>query len=362
MEARKKNLLSSDLGEMLKRGRPKLSLRDTALFSRKISFMLDAGIPIKTALPALVESAGATSAKTRRAVGFVYSGVMQGESFARACESSGAFPDFACKLLAVGEKTAKLPRVAGQLADYYERRRKFNDELKAALAYPAAVTLLMIGVVALAVAFVLPEYARVFASAGARIPAPTRALMSAADFLSKNFFQMLLFASAAALGLATFSRFEAGRLFYSRVKLLFPIYRLKANGSIAQTLLLLLESGYSVTEAIPVCAESAQNEIIKRDLTVLSSGLSEGSPFWSALIEIKYVDPLFPEMARVGEETGRLAQSVKKCDEYYGYELTHAIKRLNKLIEPAITVALGFMLGAVMLAVILPAFSLTGVI
>jgi type IV pilus assembly protein PilC len=124
----------------------------------------------------------------------------------------------------------------------------------------------------------------------------------------------------------------------------------------------MLSSGQQLVGAVKACAETAENLRVQRDFLAISSGLAEGRPFWELLSEIKYLDPLLINMARVGEETGRLPQSLAKCEQYFEYMQAYTIRRMNKLIEPAITIVLGVLLGIVMLSVILPAFSLTEII
>jgi type IV pilus assembly protein PilC len=187
-------------------------------------------------------------------------------------------------------------------------------------------------------------------------------IMAFASFLAGN---------AAALGIAAialtgasivFFRSANGKWLASNARLTSSIYRQGVNLRITQSLSLLLSSGQPLAEAVAACADTDENIRVRRDIRSVASGLAEGRAFWELLSEIRYIDPLFISMARVGEETGRLPLSLEKCEQSFEHMQSFTIRRLNKLIEPAITIILGLLLGVVMLSVILPAFSLTEII
>ena len=354
-----------DVVELVTRKTGRLSNEEVSLFCRKLSFMLDAGIPVRNALPSFSESFAERrggSRKMKKIIGELHTRVLRGEGFAAACSSSGAFPDFMCGLCSVGEASASLPLVAGLLTDYYEQRSRAANEIKAALIYPAAVAVMMLAVMAVAAAFVLPEYARVFAASGAELPAATKAALTAADFVSNYFVHILVCAALAAAGVFLFARNPRGKKFLSRLALHSSLYQRNLNLIFARSLYILLSSGLRLTDAVRKCAESVANARASEYIIQIAAGLEEGKPFWRLLGEVYFFDPLFSEMARVGEETGRLAQSIEKCQNYFARELSHSINRFNKLLGPAITVALGLLLLLLALVVLLPTFSLIDVI
>jgi type IV pilus assembly protein PilC len=206
---------------------------------------------------------------------------------------------------------------------------------------------------------VLPGYERVFIASGVSIPFFTRVLLNASRFLIGRRWVMGAAAFTFIIFIYAFMRCVPGRWLISRVRLSFPLYRLNVNLRFTQSLSLLLSSGLSVTEAMPRCADAAYNAVAARCLRGVARALHEGRSLGEALSEHRFIDPLVVEMADIGERTGRLAQTVAQCKNIFIGEYSRSVKRLNKLIEPLITAVLGFVLGMVMLAVILPAFSLT---
>ena len=343
-----------DVSELLSFGvRKKFPLRDLAVLCRKAAFLLGAGLPLKEAVPVLAGQAGVLGV----AVSGVHSKVMQGVSFSRALEENG-FPVFMCGYIAIGERMANLPEVCERLAVYYEARAQADKELAAAMIYPVSVSLVMLAVIVMAVTLVLPGYSRIFEASGVALPPLTVGLLSFSNFLAENSF--IFFGSVLAVFFLVigFFRTKAGKLAFSRLKLKIPVVRLNVNSVITQALSLLLASGESLAEAVPMCANITDNLVVKNDLDTIASQVNSGMAFSAALEKIPYIDSLLAELARVGEDTGRLPQTLEKCSAYFEDSYRHAIRRINKLAEPVITLVLGGILAMIMLAIILPTFEL----
>jgi len=333
----------------------KLSSKHLSVFCRKMAFLLDAGLTMKSAMPILAE----------QAPGSVYSvilnmhkRVMQGESFSRAMKSTKIFPPFMCGYVAIGEQTGQLPKVCNQLADYYEKQLKMKDELTAAMMYPVAVTLMMLGVIVFAVTMVLPGYTQIFATSNVSLPFITAALLSASNFLARNAILILVGIVAVTVAFATFLRSTRGRDIWMKAQLKIPLMQQWVNLHIAQVLSLILFAGMSVSTAIPLCSQIVGNAKVSKDLKQLSAHLDGGEAFWISLERIPYIDPLLVDLARVGEETGNLCQTMDKCYNYLDTNYSHTIRKLNKLVEPIITLVMGILLAIIMLAIVLPTFEL----
>jgi type II secretory pathway component PulF len=334
----------------------RVPLGELAVFCRKMAFLFTAGAPIKEMLPILAAQTKGQALKS--VLPELNARVLQGESLAGAMRAVKVFPGFMCGYIAIGEMTARLPRVCEQLADLYERQAAAEDELAAALVYPIAVTVMMLGVIVLAVAFVLPGYTQVFEASNVALPALTRGLLLVSAFVAGNGFWLLVGLCATVIAVAVFMRGERGRYVGAALRLRFPPSRYGINLRLAQALSLLLGAGQHISDAVPVCADVIDNIKVKRDIRGLHTALTAGKPFWEALSAMPYLDPLLVGMARVGEETGRLPQTMEQCQVYFTNTYQRMIKRINKLVEPVITLILGILLALVMLAVLLPTFDL----
>jgi type II secretory pathway component PulF len=349
-----------DIADLFSRGTVKIPPGELAVFCRKISFLLGAGVPIKEALPIL--SSQAKGRLLTQAMPDLHKRVLQGDSFAGAMKAAGVFPIFMCGLVGIGEITAQLPRVCEQLAVYYEEQARTRDELTAALVYPAAVTLMMLGVIIMAVTVVLPGYAQVFDNSGVRLPALTRGLLYISAFLSAHALTLAVLLCAVAALAVILLRNKKARAFGSAVQLKLPLFRQRLNLRLVQSLTLMLGAGQPVSSAVPLCAEVVDNLRVKRDLTHIHTALAAGQPFWAALANLPYIDPLLVGLARVGEETGRLPQTMQQCQNHFTQGFKKALRRMNKLIEPIISLVLGLLLALVMLAIVLPTFEMASLI
>ena len=339
---------------------PQAPIKDISVFCRKLSFLLGAGIPIKSALTIVSEQLPGRG--LRRLMPKLNARVQQGQSFSEAITASGAFPSFFCGFVSIGEATAKLPQVMEQLADFYDEQARIKDELTAALVYPSAVAFMMLGVIILAITFVLPGYSRIFATSGAPLPALTRGLMNMSEFLLHNAPLVIILTLGIFIIVIIFATSKLGRGIIAQLTLQLPITRQGINYKLTQGLHLLLSAGLSISQALPLTEDIMGNIQVKKDIANISAGLKTGKPFWVALSEVKYMDPLLVGLARVGEETGYMSQTIDKCQSYYADNYKQAIKRLNKLVEPVITLVLGIGLGIIMLAVILPTFELATIL
>jgi len=334
--------------------------RELAAYNIQLSYLLGAGITFAQAL--LILSAQTRGRILKRVLPDLHTKISQGESPAQAMRAAGVFPLFMCGLIAIGETTAQLPRVCGQLADFYEQQARNEEELRAALVYPVAVTVMMLGVITMAVVVVLPGYANIFEASGVQMPVLTRWLMAAAIFITENTLPLGVGLFALLVGGLFFIKGKAGQRFVSAVQLRFSFFKRGINFRLLQSLSLMLDAGQPISRAIPLCAEVINNVYVKEDLTHLAASMAAGRPFWSSLSELKYIDETFVSMARVGEEAGHLPKTIHQCMQYTQQEYKKALGRMNKLMEPIITLVLGVLLAIVMLAIVLPTFELATVI
>lgn len=359
----KPSIWNTELSEIVSLGKRRIPQKELSVFCRKFSIMLDTGESVKQAVLFLAEQASTRA--MRDALTQSHSGIMQGKSLSAALAATDAFPVFFCGLCQIGEMSARLPQVMERLATFYEQQARAEDELSAALMYPAAVALMMLAVAVLAVVYVLPGYARVFTATGVELPVITKVLMSVSAALTQHTLEILIVVIVLIAAVTWGMRSAAGRALAARVQLHMPVlravYRQAVNLRFSQAMSLLLASGQALTDAVPACAEVIDNPQVRRDLVTVATGLKQGRSFWEMLSGFAYFDPMLWRMVQVGEETGRLPQTMSRCRDYFEQEYISLIRKLNKLVEPVITLVLGVGLGLMMLAVILPTFALTNI-
>jgi type II secretory pathway component PulF len=300
-----------------------------------------------------------------QAVYRIRTGVAQGKSFSQGMLETGVFPIFTHRMCVLGEITAQLPKALIQLADLYEHQSRMESEFIGALMYPLCVMLLMLGVMVFSVTVVLPSYAQVFAASARELPALTRSLLRFSAFFSANASWFMVVVLALTFITIIFISSKLGRNVIAYISLYAPVirtvHRHTINLRFTQALCMLLDAGQSIHDAAPVCAEIVTNLRVRSDLLQLAAMLRQGRTFWESLKHIPYMDPMLSGMAQVGEATGSLPYMLNKCREHFEQTYTALVRHLNKLVEPIITIVLGGLLLLVMLAVILPTFSLTSV-
>ena len=341
----------------------RIPIKDLSLFCRKAAILFSSGLSVKDIIPLLAQQN--TGSTLHHALSAIHTDVMQGKSLTHSLENSCAFPPFMCGYMHIGEQTAQLPKVCHQLADYYAHQVKSQSELRAAMIYPMIVTMMMLGVIIMALTLILPGYADLFAASGTALPALTRGLIDTSEFIQTNGLPIFIISMTIIITAAALRQRYSVRYFLDRVKLKLPvfhnIYQKGIQLQVTQSLALLLSAGVSLSDALNLCGEVADNLQVKNDLRDINIAVGSGQNLWTALENIKYVELMFVHMIQVGEETGTLAAAAERCRQYFETEYTAAIKRAGKLVEPMITLVLGIILAIVVLAIILPTFELAAV-
>jgi len=349
-----KSFWNRDVRDLLNKNR-KTSPKELTELCRQMAFMLEAGVSLKGAIEVLVERYNGLQT--------VLDMIMRGESLSHSIENAGNFPAFMSNMCRIGEVSDNLPQVMAHLADYYEQIQRTKDEISSALLYPAIVTAIMLITTIVAVTFVLPQYAVIFAASGVPLPALTQWLLDVSNSLTTGWYWILpTFILILIIPVAIF-RNSTGRKAFEYALLYMPVarvvYRRIVNLHIVQAMTILLQSGMPLETSVLAVSRISNNSIVKQDLQKVVAGLAEGAVFWTQLAAIAYIDPLLTSMARVGDETGDMPKSFKYAHIYSSHQFKQMTRRMNKLVEPIITLILGLVLGVVMLSIILPTFALT---
>ena len=343
-----------DITDLIKNKR--LKSKDLALFNEKLAFLLGSGVTIKTALPIIQMQLD--NKLLHDTITKIHISILSGDSLFFAMKQTNIFPTEMLGFIAVGEKTGRLSDVCSRLAAFYALLAKTESELKAALIYPIAVTIMMFSVMIIAIVFVLPSYANIFHASNIDLPFVSRVLLSVSNMITRNFLQILIVLIAFIITIILFLKRPAGKRLLSMLELKIPILRARISFRLTEVLHIALSSDLSINESIPLCKQIFENIIVKNDLNDIGNKINSGSSFWSSIEHISYIDTILTSMSRVGEETGKLAETIGACKKYLSENYEHKIKRFSKLIEPIITIGLGVFLLIVVLAIIMPTFEL----
>jgi len=278
---------------------------------------------------------------------------------------SKAFPPLAIHMVRAGEKGGVLEVTLKRLAEFLEDAQAFRDALVSALIYPSLLALVGSATVVFLMTFVIPRFADIFRDLGQAIPVPTQILLSASTWLQQLWWAVALGALAAALAGRVILSTASGRLRADRVLLRLPVVgELALNTEVARfTRILgtLLQSGVSMVGALTVVRDMMSNQLLAAAVARLGEGVKRGTGLTRPMIESKAFPPLAIHMVRVGEETGRLDDMLLKAAAAFESETRSQVKRLIALAEPSIILAVGLLVGFIVVAMLLAIFSITDI-
>lgn len=334
---------------------------DVVNFTRQLSTMITAGLPLASALSILVRD-GKPEVTSMMAV--ILQDVEGGNSFADALSKhKKVFSRLYIQLVRAGEAGGVLDTVLERLADNMEKEKEFKAKTKGALIYPVIVVIAMFIVAAIMMIFVIPQLTEMYKDFDAELPFATKILIGISTAMV-NFWWML----AAGIGglifaLRQYYKTEVGRYKIDELKLKLPIFGDLSKKIIltefSRTLSLLLGSGITLLEAISIVTESVENIVYRNALQEVSKQVEKGSSLSGALSHYESFPTILHQMMSVGEETGKLDDVLKKLSMYFEQESEHAIKNMTTAIEPMIMIVLGIGVGAMVIAIIMPIYNLT---
>lgn len=349
LKPKKKSILQFELTSK------KVPRKDLMHFSRQLAVFIKAGIPILDALEAIHEEMG--NKFFRRIVEDIMERLRGGSTFADACAAhESAFPPYYLGILRSAELTGKLDTVLVQLSGYIERDLDARRKVTSALTYPAVIAVMAVVVVIILVVVVLPKFEVFFDNLNAQLPAPTRMLLSIADFLTANWIYLVSAVAAVVAVLAVALRTERGRGVRDRLLLESPIL-----GDLIEHVVLerfcrilssMMQAGVPLPNALAVTTAATSNAVYKRGLLKARDSMMRGEGLATPLIDTGLFPPSAKQMFLVGEKTGTLDQQLETAAVYFERELDYKIKRFTNLFEPAVIIAMGLVVGFVAIALV----------
>lgn len=336
-----------------------------AAATRQLAVMLGAGLPVVHSLQLLVEQA--ESGPLRRTLRDVARRVEAGSSLGEAAAAhADVFPPLYVALVRTGELGGVLEAVLHRLGAYLEQSARLRRTVVGALAYPAVVVSAALVVTAVLLGWVVPVFAGVFASMDAELPAPTRLVLA----LSSAFREQLLPLGCVALGvgatIAVGARSEGGRLIRDRWLLRVPgigtLVLKAAVARTARTLGTLIACGVAILDALDVAARTAGNRVVEDAFAQARAGLARGRSLAQPLAECPALPAMVRQMIAVGEATGTLDVMLARMADCYDDEVQAAAASLLALLEPALILFLGVVVGGLVISMYLPIFRLGAVL
>ena len=337
-----------------------VSKTQLVFFFKQLSFMLRAGLPVMQALQ--LSQTQVSSGRLRLVIDEMLSDLENGSQVSQAMEKhSAVFPPIAINLMAAGESTGSLDLVANRLADHLEKKAALKSQTINAMIYPSVVVIAAIGVVIFLVVKIIPTFAKFIVGKGRKLPASTQFLIDASDFALKYglFFVAAFILSVIVLIMAYNT--PLGRLKIDSFLLKIPVLgKLLSHGAMAElnwSLSMMLRSGLTAYDSLKVCGKVIANRLISTKLYLASEQILTGRDLASSLKHPAIPD-LVIQMTAVGEKTGTLDLVLQEVGAFYEMQLQVGVKRMSAMIEPAMILVIGGIVGFVYYAFFQAMFSL----
>jgi general secretion pathway protein F len=345
----------------LVKNRDKLSAQDLSLFTRQLATLLAAGIPVEEALRGVSEQTDKD--KVRRLIIGVRSKVMEGYALAQAMsEYPYVFPELYRATVAAGEQTGRIDLVLEKLADYTENQQEIRQKIQQALIYPTLMIVVSTAIISFLLAFVVPKIIDVFTSSGQSLPAMTSALIGISAYIkSYGFYTVILL----IILLVIFNRSLANlrvRMTWHRIILRLPIVAyLVRTINVARyihTFGILFAAGVNVLETMQVSAGLVSNIVMHNAFDTAAVRVREGAAISQALKESGFIGPMAAHLIASGEKSGQLSTMMERAAKHLDNEVRRLIDTALTLLEPLVILFMGAVVLFIVLATLLPIFSM----
>jgi type IV pilus assembly protein PilC len=345
--------------------RKRITIDDRVLFSRQLSTMINAGLPLVEGLNILGENLdNVTFADIVR---HIQADVEGGETLTDAmAKHPRVFDTLYVSLIRAGEASGMLDQILMQLSTYLEKAATLQRKVKSAMIYPSVIVSVALAVVSLLMIKVVPVFAEIFESFDAELPTATQMMITASEFCQANFLLMLGILVGGIVGLKYYKKTEGGRRNFDAALLKFPVlgelFQKVAIAKFTRTFSTLLRAGVNIIYSLEITAKSSGNKIVEEAVLRVRDSIKEGESIASPLRESAIFPSMVVRMIDIGERTGALDEMLVKIADYYEEQVDIAVAGLTSLMEPLIICFLGVVVGGIVISMFLPMFQLGSIV
>jgi general secretion pathway protein F len=330
---------------------------DVAAFTRQLSTLLKAGIPLAEALGALFDQA--EKARLKRVLGEVRSAVNEGSSLADAlAKHPKVFDDLFISMVRAGETAGNLDDVLVRLADFMDSAHKLRGKVKGAMVYPIIMVIVAVAVLSILMIAVVPQITKMFATQGRVLPLKTQFLVWLSHIMGAYWYVWLVVVVGGIFLLRRWARSASGRprwhRFVLRAPLFGPLVRQVAVARFSRTLGTMLESGVPMLRSLEVAKEVLGNVLLIKAVENARAGVTEGESLAVMLRRSGHFPATMTHMISVGERSGTLESMLIRVSEANEQEIEMRLQRLTSLLEPLMIMFMGLAVGFVVFAILEP--------
>jgi type IV pilus assembly protein PilC len=343
----------------------RITTKDIVLFSRQLSMMFDAKIPLVESLRTL---ASQTKNQEFQEVIFNLSEEVEGgSSFSKALSRHPkVFSIFYISLMKAGEVSGKLSESLGYLAEHLEKEYQLASKTKGALVYPAFIVLMVVGVLTLMIHMVIPQLKLVLEESGAEIPQLTKNVIATSEFL-KDYGFLVIFAFFAFLFfLFRYYKTKKGKDLFDKIFIKIPVLgsflKTMYLSRLAENLSTLISGGLMIAQALELSADVVDSSVYRKAILTARDEVRKGVPISSIFaLYPEIFPPIFVQMALVGEKSGSLDTSLMKIATFYRAEVEEGLSNILSILEPLLIVGMGILVAGLMISVLMPLYEMMSI-
>ncbi|MDI6792768.1 MAG: type II secretion system F family protein [bacterium] len=335
----------------------RVRLADLSLFSRQLSTLVNAGVPIIQSLITLVEQT--TRKKLQEVIASVREEIERGATISNALEKHpDVFSEFYISMVRAGESGGVLDEILVRIADYLENLAQLRRKVITAMAYPGTVSVIATAVTIFIMLVIIPPFQEIYKTLGVELPIPTIILLHVSDILRHHFLWVFAVLVLIAYFFVKFVRTERGRELFDHYSLKVPLFgslfRKIAIAKFSRTFSTMVRAGVPILEAMEVVAKTAGNKTVETAVMNARNFIREGEKITDPLRDCGVFPPMVVQMIAIGEESGSLDIMLEKLADFYDQQVDAAVASLASMIEPILILLMGAIIGSIIIAVFLP--------
>ncbi len=339
----------------------RVKVKDLAIFCRQFAIILEAGVPIATALDVLKEQT--SNITLRDCISDIYEDIQKGIALSVSMKKhDNLFPEILIYMVESGELSGMLDKTFSKMAEHFEKENKLHQKIKSAMTYPAIVLLVAVAVIFVLMVKVVPSFSSILGGFGVEMPIFTRILISISAFFQSFWWLIIGGLVAAVAGISRYRKTDSGRHLFGSMAIRLPILKQVTRNVITarftRTMGTLMASGVLIIQALEVVRKLLGNIIIEEKIDSVIEDIKQGKGLSQPLAAMKYFPPMMVSMIRIGEESGNLDYSLDKAADFFDEEVETSVQQLTSLIEPIIVIFLAVIVAFVILSILYPMMSI----
>ena len=357
------SITEQNRGSILDKITNRIRGKDKVFFTRQLSTLVEAGLPITQSLHTILDQT--KNKRMQEVIQDIITSVEGGKTLHDAvAKHPDVFNNIYIALVRAGETSGTLDRSLKRLADQQEKDEAMMRRIRGAMYYPSIVLLVIVMVLVFMLVTIIPQIEQLYAGLNKPLPLATAALVWMANAVKYYWYLIIAGVFFVVYFFRQYMRTETGIKMSSNLKLNAPVisrlFRKMYMARFTRTADTLLEAGVPMLDMLDVAADAVDNVYIANSINVAAERVKGGMALSKAISDQEYFNELVPQMIKIGEQSGRISQMLGKVASVYEDELAEEIKAISTIIEPALMVFMAIMAGGIVMAVLMPIYSLVG--